>query len=100
MTMPGLVVVKEEMSKLDADVVVSFLVSEGIDAIVNADDAAGTIPALDETRFAQVLVPQADAERARALIAEHSRRLTVVSSDDEDDDLDEEDGEADEDAEA
>ena len=86
MTMPGLVVVKEEMSKLDADVVASFLVSEGIDARVNADDAAGTLPALDETRFAQVLVPEADAERARALIAEHSHRLTVVSDDDEDDD--------------
>jgi hypothetical protein len=90
MTMPGLVVVKEEMSKLDADVVASFLRSEGLEVTVNADDAAGTLPALDETRFAQVLVPEADAERARALIAEHSRRLTVVSSDDEELDDDDE----------
>ena len=89
MSLPGMVIVKEELSKLDADVVASFLQSEGIEAIVNADDAAGTIPALDETRFAQVLVPEKDAERARALIAEHPG--TDAGDDDEDDDEDADD---------
>lgn len=69
---PGFVVVEYETDRLNAEVVAGFLKSEGIDARVNADDAAGTIPSLDETRFAQVLVPEADAERARELIARYA----------------------------
>jgi len=70
MKLPGMVVVKEELSKLDADVVAAFLKSQGVNAIVSADDAGGEIPAFDETRFAQVLVAEEDGPRALTLIAE------------------------------
>ncbi len=70
MTMPGLTVVKEETQRLDADNVAAFLRSKGLDAIVSSDDAGGEIPALDQTRFVQVLVPDSEADEAKRLIAE------------------------------
>ena len=70
MPMSGLVVVKEEPHRLDADNVAAFLRSKGLDAIVSSDDAGGEIPALDQTRFVQVLVPESEVEQAKQLIAE------------------------------
>jgi len=70
MTMPGLVVVKEETQRLNADNVAAFLRSKGLDAMVSSDDAGGEIPALDQTRFVQVLVPESEADEAKRLIAE------------------------------
>lgn len=70
MTMPGMVVVKEETHRLDADNVAAFLRSKGLDAVVFSDDAGGELPALDQTRFVQVLVPESEAEEAKRLIAE------------------------------
>ena len=70
MTMPGLVVVKTEVHHIDADNVAAFLRSKGLDAMVQADDAGGELPALNETRFVKVLVPESEAEEAKRLIAE------------------------------
>ena len=89
-TVPGKVVVKHEVTRLAADNVVAFLQAQGIDAEVWADDAGGTLPALDETRFAQVLVPEADAEEAKRLIAERENAPPTDDEGDEDDDGDEE----------
>ena len=66
MPLPGMVVVKEEVHRLDAENVAAFLRSKGLDAVVRSDDAGGEIPAMDGTRFVQVLVPDGEAEQARA----------------------------------
>jgi hypothetical protein len=68
MKLPGMVVVKEEASRIDADNVAAYLRSKGLDALVTSDDVGGEIPALDQTRYVQVLVPESEAEKARELI--------------------------------
>ena len=83
MSQPGFVVVKEEVHELDAEVVAAFLRSEGIEAQINVDDAGRMLPSLDESRFSQVLVPEADAERARKLIAEHATSRGAKAGDEE-----------------
>lgn len=88
MSLEGMVVVKEEVDRFDAENVAAFLRSEGIDAMVNADDAGGTIPALDETRFAQVLVKVEDAERARAVLAEREAAAEAGGGDEDETDGD------------
>ena len=69
MSLAGMVVVKEEQDRFDAENVAAFLRAQGIEAMVNSDDAGGTLPALEESRGTQVLVRQEDAELARQLIA-------------------------------
>ena len=83
MTLPGFVVVKEEVHEIDAEVVAAFLRSEGIEARINVDDAGRMLPSLDESRFSQVLVAEADAARARALIAEHAKSRSGKAADEE-----------------
>ena len=70
MSLPGMVVVKEEVHRINADNVAAFLRSKGLGAVVSSDDAGGEIPAMDGTRFVQVLVPEGEAEQARQLIEE------------------------------
>ena len=68
MSQPGLVVVKEEAHRIDADNVAAFLRSKGLEAVVSSDNAGGEIPSMNQTRFVQVLVPESEAEKARKLI--------------------------------
>ena len=70
MPQSGLTVVKEETKRLNANNVAAFLRSKGLDAIVSSDDAGGELPMLDQIHFVQVLVPDSEAEQARALLAE------------------------------
>lgn len=74
MSQPGLVVVKEEAHRIDADNVAAFLRSKGLGAVVSSDNAGGEIPAMNQTRFVQVLVPESEAEKARELIEEAESR--------------------------
>lgn len=51
-----------------AEAAVSLLQSEGIEAIVRADDAGGELPNLDLARGARVFVSRENLERARELL--------------------------------
>ena len=64
----GMVVVREELAKMAADTVAGFLRTNGIPALVSADDVGGAIPAFDEVRGVRVLVAAGDLERARELL--------------------------------
>jgi hypothetical protein len=87
------VVVKTEMSRAAAETVAEFLVSNGLEALVNADDGGGTIPALEEAQNAEVLVHEADVDAARELLDE----IDAEEGDEDDDDDDEDDEDDDDD---
>lgn len=73
MSMPGFVTVAESLHESEAQVVVGLLESEGIEALINEDDAGNMIPSLEESRGVQVLVAEKDAKRAMAIIEEFER---------------------------
>ena len=54
----------------DAQIVVGFLKSQGIDAMISEDDAGDQLPSLEAALGVKIFVPEDDAERARKLIAE------------------------------
>jgi type III secretory pathway lipoprotein EscJ len=81
MSMPGYVMVAESLHESEAQVVVGLLESEGIEALINEDDAGNMIPSLEESRGVQVLVAEKDAKRAIEIIQEFERE----DEDDEDD---------------
>ncbi len=62
------VVVQSFATAATAEAAVGLLQSEGIDAMVRADDAGGTLPNLDLVRGAKVLVDAQNEERARELL--------------------------------
>ena len=62
------VVVQSFSTAATAEAAVGLLQSEGIDAMVRADDAGGTLPNLDLVRGAKVLVDAQNEERARELL--------------------------------
>jgi hypothetical protein len=66
------VVVESFSSHELAEAAVSLLRSEGVEAVVSADDAGGELPNLDLARGVRVLVPSASFEFARELL--HSKR--------------------------
>jgi hypothetical protein len=59
-----------ENDEAAAQIVVGFLESNGIDAMISEDDAGDQLPSLESVRGVQVFVPAADADRARELLAE------------------------------
>jgi flagellar biosynthesis/type III secretory pathway M-ring protein FliF/YscJ len=56
-------------SRTEADLIVGLLESEGVAAVVSADDAGGQEPQL-QLQGVRVLVPASDAARARRVLAE------------------------------
>ncbi|HEY2552520.1 MAG TPA: DUF2007 domain-containing protein [Streptosporangiaceae bacterium] len=56
-------------SRLEADLIVGMLRSNGIGATVSADDAGGQEPQLQTIQGVRVLVPPADEAAARQLLA-------------------------------
>jgi hypothetical protein len=56
-------------SRLEPDLIVGMLRSNGIGAAVSADDAGGQEPQLQEIQGVRVLVPSADEAAARQLLA-------------------------------
>ncbi len=59
-----------ESDEAAAQIVVGFLESNGIAAMISEDDAGDQLPSLESVRGVQVFVPATDAERARKLLAE------------------------------
>jgi hypothetical protein len=57
-----------ENDEAAAQIVVGFLRSEGIEAMISEDDAGDQIPSLEPVRGVRVFVPAEDAERARTLL--------------------------------
>lgn len=51
-----------------AEAAISLLASEGIEAVIHADDAGGELPNLGFARGVRVLVDQENAERARMIL--------------------------------
>jgi len=51
-----------------AEAIVSLLASEGIEAVLNSDDAGGELPNLDVGRGIRVYVSAKDAEFAMGLL--------------------------------
>ena len=62
------VVVESFSSHELAEAAVSLLRSEGVDAVVSADDAGGELPNLDLAGGVRVLVPSASLDFARELL--------------------------------
>lgn len=71
MVQPGFVAVRESLHASEAQIVLSVLESEGIEAQLDEDDAGEMIPSLDESRGVRVLVASADAARARQILDEY-----------------------------
>jgi len=63
-------IVRTENDEAAGQIVVGFLQSNGIDAMISEDDAGDQLPSLEKVRGVQVFVPVEDAERARKLLAE------------------------------
>jgi Putative prokaryotic signal transducing protein len=57
-------------STIEAQLIVGMLESNGIAAMVSADDAGGFDPQLQVTQGVRVMVATEDVEQARRLIAE------------------------------
>ena len=56
-------------SRIAAETAASRLQAAGIDAGVWADDAGGAFPQLDASRGVRLMVPAADAARAKRLLS-------------------------------
>jgi hypothetical protein len=65
-----MVVIVTVTSRSEADVVAGVLDDSGIPNVIDADDAGGTNPEFDLTRFVKVLVREEDQQRARLVLAQ------------------------------
>ena len=63
-------IVHQENNETSARIVVGFLQSNGIEAMISEDDAGDQLPSLESVRGVQVFVALDDAERARKLLDE------------------------------
>jgi hypothetical protein len=57
-------------SRLEAELIVGMLGSNGVQAVVSADDAGGQDPQLQQVQGVRVLVARADEALARRLLAD------------------------------
>jgi len=64
------VTVRVENDEAAARIVVGFLQSNGIEAMIFEDDAGDQLPSLESTRGVKIQVPAEAAERARRLLEE------------------------------
>jgi hypothetical protein len=63
-----LVILESFSDRSFAEAAVSLLETEGIEAMINADDAGGELPNLDFARGVRVLVSPKDVDRAREVL--------------------------------
>ena len=63
-----MIVVGTYPTRADAELAQAALDAEGIPSVVSSDDAGGAYP-FDLSGGARLLVPEADAERAAAILA-------------------------------
>ena len=68
MTPDASVVVGTFPNRETAEAIVSLLASEGVDAVLQSDDAGGELPNLDLGRGIRVYVQEEDAEFAKGLL--------------------------------
>lgn len=80
MQQPGMAVLKTTTSRAEAEVIRGVLQSEGIDPVVDADDAGQTNPEFDLTRFIRVLVPEGELTRAQGILAAAEERGEAMPS--------------------
>lgn len=66
----GTVPVAVVNSRVEAELIVGMLGSNGVRAVVSADDAGGQGPQLQQTQGVRVLVARADEDLARQLLAD------------------------------
>ena len=78
-----MVVVRVESHETDARIVVGFLESWGIEAMISEDDAGDQLPSMEGTHGVKVIVGVDDVDRARRVLAE---REGLGEQDDVDDD--------------
>jgi hypothetical protein len=64
------VIVRVESHETEAQIVVGFLRSQGIEALISEDDAGDQLPSLEPVRGVNIFVPLEDAELARRLLDE------------------------------
>ena len=88
MAQPGFTIVRETQHESEAQVILSVLASEGIEAQIDEDDAGDMLPSLEESRGVRVLVASADAARANEILDEYE---ADNGDDDEGDDSKDED---------
>ena len=86
MHQPGFVVVRESLHDSEAQVIVALLASEGIEAVIDEDDAGQMLPSLDESRGVRILVASVDAPRAEAILDEYEDDDGDLDAEDDDDD--------------
>jgi predicted Fe-Mo cluster-binding NifX family protein len=63
------IVLETFSNRIEADMVQGILESEGIEAVVMADDAGGTYPMLQFIRGVKVMVAAEDKARAQEILA-------------------------------
>jgi hypothetical protein len=68
--MSHFVLVKSCDSRLQADLMKAYLECEGIEVIMQADDAGGTLPTLSLLNGVSLFVPENDLIRAQEIVKE------------------------------
>ena len=66
--MSGFILVKIYDNRLEADMMKSYLESEGIEVIIQADDAGGMLPTLASLNGVFLFVPEKDVAYAQKII--------------------------------
>ena len=67
--MSRFVLVKVCDSRLEADLIKAYLECEGIEAIIQADDAGGTLPTLSLLNGVSIFVSENDLSSAQKIIS-------------------------------
>jgi len=68
MNLDDAVVLETFASRIEAEMAAGLLESEGVEAMVMADDACGTLPPLQFVRGVRLMVAAEDAYRARQIL--------------------------------
>ncbi len=63
------VVLETFSNRIEAEMAAGLLESEGVEAVVRADDAGGAYPMLQFVRGVRLMVAQEDEARAREILA-------------------------------
>ncbi|MFA5111764.1 MAG: DUF2007 domain-containing protein [Desulfobaccales bacterium] len=73
------VVLETFSNRIEAEMAAGLLESEGVEAVVMADDAGGAYPMLQFVRGVRLLVAQEDEARAREILAAMEEPLSPDS---------------------
>ncbi len=76
MNLDDAIVLETFASRIEAEMAAGLLESEGIEAMVLADDAGGAYPMLQFVRGVRLLVYREDAYRAREILKDMAEPVT------------------------